>query len=273
MKEMGATLVDPADLPSFGKYDSNENIVLQLRVQERPQRLPRRAQDRVDPGKTDRLQPAASPRRDVLLRPGNLRRSAEARQPERRGVPLGAIRHPAGTRRRHRRRAQEAQGGRHRRPWPPYRRGSSTGSSATTTPANAPPPPPWPAIRTSPFPLASSKGCQSGYRSSGRLGASRCCSAWHSHASRRPQLAARCACSPRPPSDRARASRPAARFPRPSSRPPYTTFATTNVISSACGAPAANSDSDFFTAFTISAAGSVRCSFSTSMKRSSSYSF
>ena len=29
MKEMGATLVDPADLPSFGKYDSNENIVLQ----------------------------------------------------------------------------------------------------------------------------------------------------------------------------------------------------------------------------------------------------
>ena len=29
MKHMGATLVDPADLPSFGKYDSNENIVLQ----------------------------------------------------------------------------------------------------------------------------------------------------------------------------------------------------------------------------------------------------
>ena len=29
MKEMGATLVDPADLPSFGKYDTNENIVLQ----------------------------------------------------------------------------------------------------------------------------------------------------------------------------------------------------------------------------------------------------
>ena len=29
MKDMGATLVDPADLPSFGKYDTNENIVLQ----------------------------------------------------------------------------------------------------------------------------------------------------------------------------------------------------------------------------------------------------
>ncbi|HUB79711.1 MAG TPA: amidase [Bryobacteraceae bacterium] len=29
MKQMGATLVDPADLPSFGKYDTNENLVLQ----------------------------------------------------------------------------------------------------------------------------------------------------------------------------------------------------------------------------------------------------
>lgn len=29
MKQMGATIVDPADLPSFGKYDTNENIVLQ----------------------------------------------------------------------------------------------------------------------------------------------------------------------------------------------------------------------------------------------------
>jgi len=29
MKEMGATLVDPADLPSFGRYDTNENLVLQ----------------------------------------------------------------------------------------------------------------------------------------------------------------------------------------------------------------------------------------------------
>jgi amidase len=29
MKEAGATLVDPADLPSFGKYDTSENIVLQ----------------------------------------------------------------------------------------------------------------------------------------------------------------------------------------------------------------------------------------------------
>jgi amidase len=29
MKQMGATLVDPADLPSFGKYDTSENIVLQ----------------------------------------------------------------------------------------------------------------------------------------------------------------------------------------------------------------------------------------------------
>ncbi len=52
----------------------------------------------------------------------------------------------------------------------------------------------------------------------------------------------------------------------------YTTFATTSVISSACGAPAANSLSDAVTAFTISLAGSVRCFFSTSMKRSSSYS-
>jgi amidase len=29
MKQAGATLVDPADLPSFGKYDANENLVLQ----------------------------------------------------------------------------------------------------------------------------------------------------------------------------------------------------------------------------------------------------
>jgi len=29
MKENGATLVDPADLPSFARYDTNENIVLQ----------------------------------------------------------------------------------------------------------------------------------------------------------------------------------------------------------------------------------------------------
>jgi amidase len=29
MKDLGATLVDPADLPSFGKYDTNENLVLQ----------------------------------------------------------------------------------------------------------------------------------------------------------------------------------------------------------------------------------------------------
>ena len=29
MKDLGATLVDPADLPSFGRYDTNENIVLQ----------------------------------------------------------------------------------------------------------------------------------------------------------------------------------------------------------------------------------------------------
>ena len=29
MKQLGATLVDPADLPSFGKYDVNENLVLQ----------------------------------------------------------------------------------------------------------------------------------------------------------------------------------------------------------------------------------------------------
>ena len=29
MKQLGATLVDPADLPSFGKYDANENLVLQ----------------------------------------------------------------------------------------------------------------------------------------------------------------------------------------------------------------------------------------------------
>lgn len=29
MKLMGATLVDPADLPSFGRYDANENTVLQ----------------------------------------------------------------------------------------------------------------------------------------------------------------------------------------------------------------------------------------------------
>ena len=29
MKEMGAILVDPADLPSHGRYDTNENIVLQ----------------------------------------------------------------------------------------------------------------------------------------------------------------------------------------------------------------------------------------------------
>ena len=30
MKELGATLVDPADLPSYGKYDTSENIVLQF---------------------------------------------------------------------------------------------------------------------------------------------------------------------------------------------------------------------------------------------------
>jgi amidase len=29
MKQIGAALVDPADLPSFGKYDTNENLVLQ----------------------------------------------------------------------------------------------------------------------------------------------------------------------------------------------------------------------------------------------------
>ncbi|HEX3742830.1 MAG TPA: amidase [Bryobacteraceae bacterium] len=29
MKDLGATLVDPADLPSFGKYDANETLVLQ----------------------------------------------------------------------------------------------------------------------------------------------------------------------------------------------------------------------------------------------------
>jgi amidase len=29
MKEMGAILVDPADLPSHGRYDTNENLVLQ----------------------------------------------------------------------------------------------------------------------------------------------------------------------------------------------------------------------------------------------------
>ena len=29
MKDMGAVLVDPADLPSFGKYDTNENLILQ----------------------------------------------------------------------------------------------------------------------------------------------------------------------------------------------------------------------------------------------------
>ena len=29
MKPMGATLVDPADLPSYGRYDGNENMVLQ----------------------------------------------------------------------------------------------------------------------------------------------------------------------------------------------------------------------------------------------------
>jgi amidase len=29
MKEMGATLMDPADLPSHGRYDTNENLVLQ----------------------------------------------------------------------------------------------------------------------------------------------------------------------------------------------------------------------------------------------------
>jgi predicted RNA binding protein YcfA (HicA-like mRNA interferase family) len=53
---------------------------------------------------------------------------------------------------------------------------------------------------------------------------------------------------------------------------PYNTFATTNVISSAWGAPAANSVNDFVTASTIALAGSVRCCFNTSMKCSSPYS-
>jgi hypothetical protein len=49
----------------------------------------------------------------------------------------------------------------------------------------------------------------------------------------------------------------------------YTRLATTNVMSSAWGAPAANSASALVTASTMAAAGSWRCCFRTSMKRSS----
>ncbi len=149
---LGATLVDPAEVPNVGEYDESELEVLLYELKHDLNAYlaalaARRASEDARGG--DRLQPRPRRSRDALVRPGAVRAggdegTARARRPtERRSKPTAASRAPRG--------------------WTPCSRASAStpwsvrrwvrpipriGSSATTTPARRPRRPRSPATRT-----------------------------------------------------------------------------------------------------------------------------